>query len=418
VLPTIDRRVGDRSTDASGVATTRAPELVRLRRHRSCAPEDRPGVEVACLRARQVLPRYHQEDRGAGRRDLGHHEPTKPGAYRGVVSWTSRSHWYTWVVPAVFAMHPKEARRFHINPHTLARFVRVKSGYAAARTGRRCIVRPDTLASVLGLTERTVQTYNAYLRAVGLEVVVSMGRMLTLAEKLVIWRRGIRRRGRGSRQRGLSTEVALTTPRTYLDCPTHFTPGSTPGTSRRNLTYQPTHLRGGTADKEPAPPAPPTKRGHRGSASPGTRLAKQIRGRLPWLRDEQVRRLSPALNRFATAVPAWTADDVTLAIADARERAGIVTAIQPELIRTTPAVVLAYWLRQLDEREHHPRLPHLSPEDLRCDRPQCDHGWLTIGNTPHDPQAVVTRCTECRPGAWPSTEPATSPLVDDSDPPF
>jgi hypothetical protein len=369
-----------------------------LLRHRTCAPEHRELVQRHCVTDRRVLPRYHQDDRGRTRRNYGHHELAAPGSYTGVLAWQSREHWLTFVVPVVFAMHPDQAAKYRIKPATLAAFVRVKSGYADPRTGRRCIVRPDTLASVLGITKRRVQQYNAYLRAVGLETVIQTGRMLTYAEKMHLWRTGIKGRGRGSRQRGLSTEVALTIPTPAIP-DIRFTPGSTSGTTPKNLTFHNTSHHGG-AETEPASPAPPRQAERPKPPTPAIRLAKQLRNRLWWLKHERPARMAPALSRFATARPSWTAEDIATAIIDARRRRGIIVDVDPGRITSCPAVVLAYWLRQIDHQADHPRLPHLTPEDLRCGRSQCVHGWITLGD-PLDPLSPVSRCTECRPGAWP-----------------
>ena len=45
--------------------------------------------------------------------------------------------------------------------------------------GRRCVVKPGTLASVISLSKRQTQLLNQAARELGLEVVVQRGRMLT-----------------------------------------------------------------------------------------------------------------------------------------------------------------------------------------------------------------------------------------------
>ena len=87
----------------------------------------------------------------------------------------------------------------------MCRYLIVRSGYAHRSTGRGAIVRPDTLASVLGVTKRQVQNCAQVARALGLEVVIERGRMLT-------WEERKRAKKSGSHQRGLATEVAFTTP--------------------------------------------------------------------------------------------------------------------------------------------------------------------------------------------------------------
>jgi hypothetical protein len=91
-------------------------------------------------------------------------------------------------------------------PDTLLRWARVKSLYAQEpRNGRQVIVRPDTLAGLLQCGERTVQRCNAAAREIGLELVVTPGRMLSELETYAA-------RRRGSPQRGLSTVTAFVVP--------------------------------------------------------------------------------------------------------------------------------------------------------------------------------------------------------------
>ncbi len=123
---------------------------------------------------------------------------------------------------------------------------------------------------------------------------------------------------------------------------------------------------------------------------------------MAWLRTESPSRLIPALTRFATATPAWTAQDLTDAIATLRAQRGLTTTLTPDTIKTRPAVVLAAFLRQLHHYDDHPRLPHLTPEQLRCHQPDCDHGWLTLAPSGTHPEGAVRRCDRCRPGAWPA----------------
>lgn len=390
------------------VASLPVEVALRLRRHRVCAPADRDLVLSACLRDRGVLPRWHQRDRGRAQAPFAYHEVAPAGAYAATTPWSSREHWLSVVVPIVWATHRDQARRWSIRLDTLKRVCAAKSGYAD-RAGRRCIVRPDVLASVVGLTERRVQAYNAFLRATGLEVVVLAGRMLTFAEKIAVWRAGVAGRGRGSAQRGLSTEVALCDPIARARRRLFFTPGRTASSSSLHHSSQPSdHPAGHRA--EPAPPALNARaRRRRPAMAPrAVILAKRVRDRVPWLAGEQPGRMAPALARFAASVPAWTADDIAIAVGDARLRAGHTRAVDPRTIRTRPAILLAWWLRQIDPRDDHPRLAQLEPEDLRCSRPDCDHGWLTPSPgtqwgtvTIHDPDTAVTRCPDCRPGAWP-----------------
>src|SRR5699024_10300457 len=96
-------------------------------------------------------------------------------------------------------------KRHSVGKDLFRRWAAVKSVYAQRRSGRQCITRPKVLASTLLCKERQVQRCNAAARELGLEVCVLKGRMLTFEESTAC-------RIRGSNQRGLSSEVALTTP--------------------------------------------------------------------------------------------------------------------------------------------------------------------------------------------------------------
>ncbi|MEO7061265.1 MAG: hypothetical protein ABI083_16210, partial [Lapillicoccus sp.] len=366
---------------------------VAARTHRVCAPEHVSYVRTACLYDRSVLPRWHQDDRGDRNAHRGVHYVAPAGAYRQVRVWNGRQHWLTFVVPVAIALarttggpHGEFARE-ELSPDTFALWARVESGYAQdQRTGRRCIVRPATVASVMGVQPNTVRKCRRVARRLGLQVVISMGRMLTSTE---CWAA----RRRGSSQRGLSTETALTIPsacaaalmQEYSDTPTS---GRSPapethrhspplGASARIREAAPPPLR---PKRRPQPAQPDrSTRSARPAATRRTtaRLAYDLIDTLPWLRTESPSRLIPALTRFATTTPAWTAQDLLDAITTLRAQRGLTTTLTADTIKTRPAVVLAAFLRQLHHHDDHPRLPHLTPDQLRCHQPTCDHGWIT-----------------------------------------
>ncbi|MFK5691364.1 hypothetical protein ACI3EY_17025 [Ornithinimicrobium sp. LYQ92] len=62
----------------------------------------------------------------------------------------------------------------------------------------------------------------------------------------------------------------------------------------------------------------------------------------------------PSLHRFATGERPWTAQDLIDGIDTITVRCGY-TAVRTERIRTRPAAVLAWFLRQLDPINDHPR---------------------------------------------------------------
>jgi hypothetical protein len=142
-----------------------------VRTHRVCAGEDAEFVRTACLYDRAVLPRWHQDDRGDRNAHRGIHSAAPAGGYAGIRVWHGRQHWLTFVVPVAIALHRDLLRVQELSPATFALWARVESGYAQdQRTGRRCIVRPDTVASVMGCQVNTVRKCRRIARRIGLQV--------------------------------------------------------------------------------------------------------------------------------------------------------------------------------------------------------------------------------------------------------
>jgi hypothetical protein len=345
-----------------------------------------------------VLPRWHQDDRGATDAHRGVHVVASPGAYSRIEAWRSREHWLTWVVPAAIGMHRDVLKRHHVAPDTFRAWAVVKSGYAHSRTGRRCVVRPDTLASVMAVSERTVQRCTAAAREMGLEVVVLAGRMLTFPECAYA-------RRHGSRQRGLSTEAALTFPQVIRRIVDHVTP-----TRGRRLPGKDLPLPGvpdGFAEQKGAasPRCEHTGRRRTRHKPPGWSLATDLARAVPWLAGEGPARLAPALHRFATCARPWQAADVAAAIAGHTARVGA-GPIRPETIRTRPAALLAAILRQLDPETDHPALAEdgFGPTSAAaapaapdpCGAEGCDHGWITAARA--DGRPGLAPCPTCPPG--------------------
>ncbi len=361
---------------------------------RECPTGLGPWVERRCLRAPHLLPRRHQTDRWRAHTEhpAGVHYETPDGAYAGIAAWRSREHWLTVTVPTALALMA-EKRAGRVSEDLLRRYLTVRSGYAHARTGRGAIVRPDTIASVLGCTPRQVQNAQRVARDMGLEVVIQRGRMLTWAERMKAWRSG-------SHQRGLATEVAFTVPsalgKTTSQPVGVFTP------PKRSKTSQETHLghyspsAASGEKKDAAPPRPRTK-GGAPSRKAAIRLGDALTRLIPWLRHERPGRLAPALTRFATATTPWSADDLAHALDDLALRRGHTTALTTDRINTRPAVVLAGLLRQLDPEADHPGLGFTDPADLTpCRRQDCDgHGWVTI--TDGRDRTVIAKCPDCPP---------------------
>jgi hypothetical protein len=402
VLPTVDdptRSIPALATDRD-LACRVPPADPRERRRaaltaRECPDGLGPWVQRQCLRHPELLPRRHPTDRARRRtaRPAGVHYETPDGAYAGVTAWRSREHWLTWVVPVAIAAHP-ELRAGLVSEDLLRRYLTVRSGYAHRATGRGATVRPDTLASVLGVTKRQVQNCARVARAIGLEVVIQRGRMLTWAERMAAHRSG-------SKQRGLATEVAFTTP-SWLG-KTASSPGEIFTPPRRTKSSSKSHLTTSSPDaasgekKDAAPPRPRQKGAARRRA--GTQLGAELVKIVPWLRQEAPGRLGPALACFATAPTPWSAQDVVLALADLAKRRGQITPLTADRIVTRPAVVLAGLLRHLDVEADHPsHTPFVDPATLKpCHRADCDgHGWLTISDGRG--RNIAAKCPDCPPG--------------------
>lgn len=374
------------------LAAARAAVEVRLRGldlQRAVLPDDAPLLRLAAHSDPSLLPRWHQDDRGPRQRTRGHHEDAPPGAYTGLRAWNGREHWLAYVVPTALAVGAELARSFRVAPDTFTLWARTESSYVGRpRSGRRLVVRPSTVAQVMGVTKRTVQRCRALARALGLMVDVLPGRMLTLEESTAC-------RKRGSRQRGLSTESALTIPSVISRIVDRVTP--TRGRDRRgkNVTLEglTDSAASGAAGKEAAtrPPKPPRRR----RPAPVVQLARAVQDAIPWLRHEAVAALIPSLHRFAMAERSWSAADVRDGIDTVIIRRGW-TAVRAERIRTRPAAVLAWHLRQLDPDTDHPG-PAFGPTSRSQWPTWCGHcdqhtrqRWV-----PED--ALAYRCHVCHP---------------------
>ncbi|XAS74806.1 hypothetical protein V3G39_00030 (plasmid) [Dermatophilaceae bacterium Sec6.4] len=122
-------------------------------------------------------------------------------------------------------------------------------------------------------------------------------------------------------------------------------------------------------------------------------LALQVTAQLPWLAGESPRRLAPALTRFVTCSPSWTAQDLLGALVDAAVRTGQRSPLANRAVTTRPAVLFAAMLAGLDEQGDYPGpafLPAAPASVSVCERPECD-GWITT----HDNAGSVTAARPC-----------------------
>lgn len=358
--------------------------------HRECTPETAWLVEQRAEEHPEWLPRRHPEAKGRQNSHVGVRYEAPEGAYSATPVWTNREYWNAVTVPTAIDRHPDILGRHGVSAELLRRWARIKSLYAWSN-GRRCIVRPDTLASVLGISERQVQRCNAAARELGLESVVFAGRMLTEEERY-------QAHDMGSRQRGLAAEVALTVP------PDQRVPVENVTPPKRWVVNQQTHhllgFRDGlTAEKKEAAPRPrPRRSGRRGH--PAWTLAQQTIRAIPWLSQETPHRIISVLTRFVDAPIPWTGHAIAHALAAQDRRLGR-PAMTAALIRTRPAVVLAGALRLLDPETDHPALSAGPLVDVRpavaCGHSECDgHGWLSI-LVEVSGYCYAVKCPRCHP---------------------
>src|SRR5699024_2404434 len=359
----------------------------RYRKARICDnATDALHLQTLCHSEPELLPRWHQDDRGWQNRSRGYHELAAPGAYAGILAWHGRADWLDIVVETVIQACPEVLKRHSVGKDLFRRWAAVKSVYAQRRSGRQCITRPKVLASTLLCKERQVQRCNAAARELGLEVCVLKGRMLTFEESTAC-------RSRGSNQRGLSSEVALPTPpgaeaavQEARQVHKHPAPAGvsvdsdtpTSGYSRNHSPHQrrthPCAARGAKAD------GATRRQQHKRAPHPAFTLAQALIRRVPWLHGTAPQRILGAVAPFAKAPLPWTAEDLQLAMGAQATRNGTSAHITPGGARI-PWALLRHVLAQIDPYADHPRLPEIQEQSWHttptpCDHPDCDgYGW-------------------------------------------
>lgn len=255
--------------------------------------------------------------------------------YIGTISWTSRIHYLVVIVPAAITAHQDVLQRRHVAGDTLHRWAVVKSLYAQdPHSGRHVIVRPDTLAGLLQCSKRTVQRCNAAAREIGLELVVTPGRMLSEIETYAA-------RKQGSPQRGLSTVTAFVVSQQLRALVSHVTP--TRGTSFSSPVKKPSTLKRGTARPKGAPlrSAP-----HQRRAGPAWHLAAGLTQQAIFLRRCPPGRIAGQLSRFTRSPHHWSSTQILRAMDHINIRLGYTAPIRA---KTTPWGLLKWYLNQIDE---------------------------------------------------------------------
>ena len=312
----------------------RVPHPTPLPRRPRCVvdPDHAGRVLAVADRNRDVLPRW-------GINSPIRCHPVDPGAYANTIGWTTRQHYLATVVPAAIRQHTAVLQQLHVAPDTFLRWARAKSLYAQEpRSGRQVIVRPDTLAGLLQCSERTIQRCNAAARAIGLELVVTPGRMLSEIETYAA-------RRRGSPQRGLSTVTAFVVPQSLRLQVLDVTP--TRGRSFHSLVKKPPTFKTGSARPIGAPlrSAPPQQTKPR-ARGPAWQLAAGLTAQAIFLRRCPPGRIAGQLSRFTTSPHRWTATQLLRAIDAVNVRLGYTAPVRA---KTTPWGLLAWYLGQIDE---------------------------------------------------------------------
>ena len=297
---------------------------------------------------RAVLPRWGIAS------PIRHTPPAEP-ARRHRVAWWSRTHWLTVIVPAALAAHPDVLATHHIAVATFTTWAAIETWWAARRDGRGAIVRPDTVASVMDCSTRTVQRCRAAARALGLLLDVVPGRMLTWTECLTA-------RRAGSPQRGLANVSDFLVPvdiaaamgagagHGHLPPVDHVTP--TRGTSfpPGGRSSSPCTSRSAARNNDAAARRRQQKR-RKIASSPGYRLAEALHLRILWLRTAPPGRLLGQLNPYATAVIPWT----TQQLCDAMDRINVNRGwTAPTRPHTSMYGLLRWYLAQIDPVYDHP----------------------------------------------------------------
>lgn len=320
-----------------------------------------------------------------------------PGAYAALPVWRSREHYLQVVVPLALQLRPDaleirdggRARRVRLE--TFMAWISAEAEAADGATGRGIRITPKQISERLGRSERTVQTCRAAARRLGLLVDVVAGRQLSLIERLEAY-------ANGSRQRGLANESALTVPswlRPHL--PHHEHPVNRQSRSRGSLRrprravdnqarrrpQTDAHVQRCTPPSGPEGPPPsssspmatpttfatsamaaspaqtpraaPNRPRPQTTLRAGTRLARALIARIPWLRGTQPGRIAPLVAKFERARLTWRANDIVAAIDATNARMGW-TSLTSAHIRTTSYAVLAHYLTPLDVDADHPRL--------------------------------------------------------------
>ena len=271
----------------------------------------------------------------------------EPGQYTGTVGWTSREHYLAVTVPIAIGLRRDILQRHHVDPATFLRWISAKSLYSQERrSGRRVIVRPETLAGLLQCSVSTVHRCQRAARDLGLEIVITPGRMLSDFE-------AYKARRNGSPQRGLSTVSAFVVPSWMKRPVQHDTPSS--GLSLGASVTECPAFKQRSARSQGAPlRSAPHQRKRRRPRGPAWTLAQGLTQQVIFLHRCPPGRIANQLSRYTQpGIPRWTPERLTRAMDTVNSRLGYNAPTTP---RTTPWGLLAWYLRQIDPIADNPGL--------------------------------------------------------------
>lgn len=280
-----------------------------------------------------------------------------PGARAGRIGWTSRAHYLETTVPSVLDEHLEALKAHKVARDTFMRWITAETLYVQQRrSGRSCIVRPSTLAGLLGCAKRTVQRCRAAAAELGLRIEVVAGRMLSLEECLAA-------RKAGSPQRGLSAVADFCVPPTHKPERASHSPSSgdavvcrvtpTSGDSLQENPdcFFPSEHRLTASRKDAAS----RRRQPRRVDSPGWKLAHSLILRVPWASSLPPGRLAPLVTRFAKAERPWTSSQLVAAMDQINVGSGPFGYTSPTRGQVKrPLGLIKWYLDQVDELRDHP----------------------------------------------------------------
>lgn len=386
-------RVSDRPLMGDPNPGNEAPVAIwELYDQRECIPGTAHLVRRFAPLDPGVKPRWHHDDTGWQNRTRGVHLWAPAGAYTHIRTWSGRDDWLTFVVPTAMTVHANVLEAAHVSRKTFTKWAEAESLYANPRTGRRCVVRPITVAGVAELGKSTVDRCRRIANQLGLRVVVFPGRMLKKSET---WTG----KDRKSKQRGMSAETALTSSgvvdnlvlKERLEVPTRGVVAFGGSSGSRGPTY---HATSGESKETASPPRPKRRRKRR--SQPAVVVARDLRASIGWLRDCELSEIIPVVHKCATnpGMP-WTAYDVILHMDSVNQSRGF-TSIIGQHIRTTPAAVLAWYLRGVDPQADHPRMnAFLAGTALEQRAPWC--GACDKATRHVEVDGLPGRCPRCHP---------------------